>query len=380
MDDGVEQLKNGKPYVNELVFSNGSRIVFMFHDQDELIWEGVEIDWAIYDEPPPRHAFIGLSRGQRTKGSKPWQLLIATPISAAWIRTDLYEPWLSGDSPDVEFFRGNTHENEKNLAAGYIKRFSNLLSEDEKKIRLEGQFFDLGSLALAHLFKDATHIVPPSVKIEREWPVIVAIDPHPSKNNVASALAIDPRTGYKYMIGEIAAKLTARPFAHELLAWSKNWRVVDWVCDSLGSADLTGGEGFKSFIQILNDCGIRVRATTYEEKDDEKWIERIQAALELPEQLDNFGQQVPQLRVSASCTNTIKDIKNVSWLKYKGLNENKPKLDISNKDYLACLKYALAASSSLALGARPQPTIRMGQGHASRPVGIRARYFKSTES
>lgn len=371
--ENVEQIKNGKPYVNELIFQNGSRIIFMFHDQEELVFESIEIDFAIYDEPPPKHVFIGLSRGQRTKGSKPWQLLIGTPISAAWIRTDLYEPWRKGENEDLEFFRGTTDMNKDNLAEGYIDSFTRLLTKEEQQIRLQGQFFDLGSLALAHLFKDDIHIKE-DFKVPQDWPCIVAIDPHPSKKHVAIALTIDLRTGYKYVVRELESKSLARDFAMHLIEMTRGLRVVDWVSDSLGNADMTGGEGFKSFIQILNDCGLRVRGTTFEEKDDGDWIERIREALAIPLESNNFGEHTPSLRIFASCHKTVKDIKNVSWIKRKNTNENRDKLDISNKDFLACLKYALAAAGTVRPKGQEAKSIRLGS-KSNNNVSIRQRYM-----
>lgn len=382
--DEVEMLKNGKPYVNELVFKNGSRITFMFHDQEDLVFESLEMDWVIYDEPPKRSIFIALSRGQRTKGSKPWTLLIGTPLSASWIRTELYEPWMQGLEPDMEFFRGSTAQNEQNLAEGYLKKFTRRLNDDEKKVRLDGEFFDLGGLALAHLWDDKTHKII-RAPVPRDWPVIIAIDPHPAKKHVAVALAINPKTNRLQVVGERAEKQLARQFAVTLLEWSREWRVVDWVVDSLGSSEYTGGEGFKSFIQVLKDCGIRARATTFLEKDDSDWIERIQSALDLPDEVDNFGQRIPQLQVQEHCSNLIKDIQNVNWLKHKHLaagENNKEKLDITNKDYLACLKYALAASGGIIkdvnrLTSSDSGRVSLtGSGSNARSVSIRSRYFK----
>lgn len=371
----VETVKNGKPYINELVFKNGSRIIFMFHEQDQLVFESIEVQWVVYDEPPPKGVFLGLSRGARTKGSKPWQLLIGTPISAAWIRQDLYEPWTQGLNPDVEFFVGRTEQNRANLAEGYIESFSRLLSEDEKKVRLEGQFFDLGGLALAHLLKDDVHRIP-DFNWGNENPVFIGIDPHPSKSHVAVALGLDKETGYKYVIGELCRKATARDFAEQLLDWSRNWRVVDWNVDSLGSADTSGGEGFKSFIQVLKDHGIRARATSFEDKKDEEWIERIKGALEIPKEPNNYGEFIPQLRVFSSCVGTYKEFKNVAWLRYKNHEQaNKPKLDISNKDFLAALKYALAAAST-APTKRNQDSFQKISLSGRSKVSIRSRYMK----
>jgi len=367
----VEQLKNGKPYVNELVFKNGSRIIFMFHEQEDMIFESMEMDWVIYDEPPPRNIFIALSRGQRNKSSKPWQLIIGTPLAAAWLRQEVFEPWERGERDDVECFRGSTEQNKQNLSDGYMEQFSRLLTEEEKKIRLEGQWFDLGGLALKHLIKPELHYVSP-YPWHHDDPVIIAIDPHPSKAHVAIALGKN-KYGRKYAIGELAAKATARDFALKLHEWSRGWKVADIVVDSLGSADTTGGEGFASFIQVLKDCGIKCRATTFEEKDDESWIDRIRSVLEIPQTPDNFGQTLPGLQIFRNCPNLIKDIENVAWLKYKNLDMNKPKLDISHKDYLACLKYALAADANHSSHLnREAKTIRLAENKA---VSIRNRYF-----
>jgi hypothetical protein len=116
------------------------------------------------------------------------------------------------------------------------------------------------------------------------------------------------------------------------------------VADSLGATPGTGGRGNLSFIEVLKEHGVRARATTYQDKDDEDWIQRIQQVLIIPEQKDNFGRQLPKLRVFRGNTGIIGDILNVEWVAYKGLEEFKPKLNISNRDYLACLKYALATS------------------------------------
>lgn len=347
----VEQIKNGKPYVNELVFKNGSRILFMFHEQEDATFESMEMDWVIYDEPPLKRIFTALSRGQRTKGSKPWTLIIGTPLAAAWLRQDLFEPWERGERDDVECFRGSTEQNKDNLKEGYIEQFSKLLSEEEKKIRLEGQWFDLGGLALKHLIKPEIHYIP-KFAWPADDPVVIAIDPHPSKAHCAVAIGRSKRTKRRYVIGELSAKATAKDFAVRLMEWSREWKVVDWVVDSLGSSDGTGNDGFKSFIQVLKDCGIRCRATSFEDKSDEAWIDRIRTVLEVPEEADNYGERLPKLQFFDSCYNVRRDLENVSWLKYRNIDEYKQKLDISNKDYLACVKYALA-SNALETGMSP---------------------------
>lgn len=340
----AEQLhKDGRHYVSRITFTNGSQVRFMFHLQDAMAFESIEAQFIIFDEPPPRPIFIALMRGGRTKGRKAKFLLVGTPIAGSWLREDIYDPWMKGELPDTECFRFGTAVNEHNLSEGYIEDFSRHLSDKEKLIRLQGQFFDLDGLALAHLFKRHVHVVD-HINEELIDNCVVAIDPHPNKKHVALLVGID-REGQMYVLDEYASKDIPRVFARSLKdRWWGQWKLFDIVCDSLGSTAMSGGEGNKSFIQVLNEEGVRARPTRYEDKDDESWIIRIQNALAIPKEMDNFGRFIPKLRLLSHCTNTIHDIETVSWQKYKNVDEYKPKLDITQKDYLSCLKYALACN------------------------------------
>lgn len=338
-----EQLaKEGKPYFSSINFSNGSQVKFMFHLQEPLAFEGIEIDNLFADEPFPRPIYVALRRGARRKHAEPRFLLVGTPIAASWMRRDIYEPWTRGNLPDTECFKYSSDTNRANLAEGYLESFASILSERERKIRLEGEFFDLEGLALAHLFKRETHLVA-NVRWNSGWPVVVAIDPHPQKNHVAIMLGVDPNNKFVYL-KEMTRKSTPRVFAEELKDFYKGFRVMDVVCDDYGSGEMTGGEGFMSFIQVLKEQGIRVRPTRWKEKHDTDWIERLQDNLLIPELPDNLGNRLPRLRIAAVCKGIISDIENVQWVKMRNHDEYKPTLEISNKDFLACLKYALAAS------------------------------------
>jgi hypothetical protein len=367
--------KNGKPYISQVQAPNGSTITFMFHDQEPMTAEGIEGDFFWFDEPCPRALFIALRRGGRTKGRPPRYLFTGTPISAPWLRKDIYEPWAAGELPEAECFRFGTVLNEKNLIDGYIDQFGRLLTEKERRIRFNGEFFDLDGLALAHLFHREVHVIP-RFDWPADWPVAVAIDPHPRKRNFASMVGVD-RDGRLYYIKEMARKAVAKDFAKDLKEFMAGYAVVDIVCDSLGSADLTGGDNFRSFIDVLRAEGIAVRATTYSEKSDEAWLERIQSVLAIPGEVDEHGDpEPPQLRIMEGCPGIVSDVENVCWLKVRGVDELKPKLDISNKDWLSTLKYALAVhlrpeSNRATMFVRRRPITTYGQqvSAANKPGG-----------
>lgn len=337
--------KRGKPYVTQIQFPNGSEILFQFHDQDPMSFESIEGDVFIFDEPPPRHVFIALRRAGRKKGRKPKYVIIGTPLAAPWLRKEIYEPWSRGERPDVMCFRYSTMVNEDNLSEGYVDQFGKYLTDKEKRIRLHGEFFDLEGLALAHLFDQETHLIE-DIRWPHNWPTVCVIDFHSSKPSVAILVGVTPEDEFVYL-KEMHSRSLASEFASELKDFYQGYRVTDIVCDSLGSSDLTGGEGRLSFIQVLKDRGVRVRATTYQEKQDEAFIQMIQESLKVPEEPDRFGNRYPRLRfVKGQCKGAVYDIETVEWQKVKNVDQYKPKLAIDKKDYLACIKYFLATQPS----------------------------------
>lgn len=340
--------KNGKPFYNEIRRRNGSRIVFMFHEQPELVFESTEFKIIIFDEPPPRHIFIAMKRGQRTKGFDHRVYCLGTPLYQQWLREEIYERWTKDELPDTECYFGNSDANKDNFPEGYLEEFSRYMTPEEKDVRLRGMFFSSGSLALRHLWKRDVHIITRD-QFEALWrpafPCVVAIDPHPSKQHHVCLLGAG-RDGRLYYIKEFAAKLVAREFAKALREFMNGYRVVDIIVDSLGSAEGTGNDDFKSFIDVLRENGIPCRATSYKEKSDEDFVEKIKTNIAIPVEPDNFGFYVPNLRVVEGNDGIIKDIENVQWQRDKVARINKPKLDITQRDFLATLKYGLATGIS----------------------------------
>lgn len=345
LDEEAELKQDGRPYVTRIVWKNGSVTKFRFHEQPEMVFESTEADFYLFDEPPPRHIYVACRRGGRLKGRKAWYLIVGTPISQPWLRREIVEPWQRGELEDAECFRWHSNVNEDNLAEGYLKEFTSVLSEREKQIRLEGRFFDLSGLALQHLIDENHHYVDPW-PWANGWPCVVAVDPHPNKSNTAILLGCTPDEEL-YVIDELSSPSDPYEFARELSDMMEDKRIVDIICDSFGSAATTGGDGRMSFIDKLNETWYqmgkryRARATTYNEKSDEAFIQTIRNVLKIEQKGPNKSPS-SKLKVFKSCRGTIADIENVSWSKHKGLDEYKPKLDIQNKDFLACLKYALS--------------------------------------
>ena len=340
-----EPKKLGHPHIEEYWLPNGSVLKFMFHNSNILSFESIEAqNLVVYDEPCQRFIWVALQRAARTKKYETKHLMIATPLGANWTRQFIWTPWSKGELPDTECMRFGTEVNRANLAEGYIEKFSSILTEQEKRVRLEGLYEDMEGLALAHLFKRETHVILKKDFIwNPDWAVVVAIDYHPSKDNVACMLGVD-RDGYYYYIKEFSSSAAPQEYTRELRAWMEGYRVKDIVCDSLGASPTSGGEGNMSFIDVLKKYGVRVRSTQFKEKNDEDFMTRIQNVLELPLEPNKVGQRIPKLRFLEGNKGVITDIENVAWAKYRNMEMHKPHLEISNKDFLATLKYALAAN------------------------------------
>jgi hypothetical protein len=151
--------------------------------------------------------------------------------------------------------------------------------------------------------------------------------------------------GRIYVIKEGESKSPARRFAAELKEFCKgDWRIIDYIIDSLGETPNTGGEGNNSFADVLRLCGLPFRATDFDDKNDESFIQNIQQVLEIPDKPDNFGRKQPTLAIFRGCVKTVEDIETCQWQKFRQYDVFKPKLDITNKDFLACVKYGLKSN------------------------------------
>lgn len=342
IDDDCELIKSGKPYVNKIRFKNGSQILFMFHEQEDLVFEGIQIDNLCADEPFPRRIWIALTRGARKKHTKPKFLIIGTPLGQPWLYNELWKKAAEGERPDVGIHRFGIEVNKDNLADGYIEQFSKNLTEAEKKVRLQGHFAHLEGLALAHLFDRAVHVVP-SFPWPQGKPVVLVIDPHWAKPHTFCLIGATG-DGRIYYIKEGRTKAPARAFAQELRDFCNGFRVIDHIIDSLGETHNTGGDGSKSFAEVLRENGIPVRSTSFSDKNDEDFVQRIQQVLEIPDVEDNFGRKVPKLAIMEGNQGIINDVETAQWQRYRQHEMFKNKLDITQKDYLSLLKYGLATN------------------------------------
>lgn len=330
-------LKHGKPYYTEIQLPNGSSLHFHFHLQEPLAAESVEYDYAIYDEPPNRGIYVAISRGLR-RSTGAWSLIVGTPLAQPWLKTELYDPAMKGERTDIEVFKAGIMVNEANLGADFIENFSKDLTEKEKRVRLHGDFAHLDGLALADLWKPEHHVLE-RFEWPRTWPCVVAVDFHPAKPCTAILLGVNKLDEF-YVVKTFKSKSPPSIFAAELKDWYKGYLLQDIVVDSLGSTPKTGGVQNQSFIEVLRNNGVPARATAYKEKSEAVWVQNIRDLLYIRD--TKLGKR-PGIYVFNDLLEIINEFESVMWARNRNSEEMKAHLDIGNKDFLSCLKYALAA-------------------------------------
>lgn len=348
--------KHGRSYTQEVKFPNGSNWIFMTHEMSEDKWESIECACVIFDEPPPRFIYIALMRGMREKDMKPWIMFAGTPRGryAPWMYKEIFRPWKFQEDSDIECFFGATDDNLHNLDPDTIKRWSKRYTEKEMKTRRFGSFEFLEGRIFT-TFAPADH-VEKAFPWPRQWPCILAIDPHLRKNHVAVLLGIDPDKDL-HVIAEFETSLAGRKAAEFFVNACEPYWIRQAVCDNFGSIQLysdQGSDARKSFIEIFNETArrmgrprLQVRATTRAEKRDDEWIEDMKDWLRL-ESTPADDDLCARFHIFDTCVKTIDNFESYVWDEHSGkkadLNKDDPKEEPlgTDCDYLMCVKYGIA--------------------------------------
>tara|TARA_Y100000310_G_scaffold157246_1_gene156627 strand:- start:9302 stop:10837 length:1536 start_codon:yes stop_codon:yes gene_type:complete len=214
-----ETKKNQQGIITRITLKNGSTISCQSYDQHEELFEGVDIDWAHFDEPPPRPIWVAVQRGLTDRSGSCW--ITMTPLKEPWIHKELYS------RSDVDKFVFDIEDNVGfGLTQEAVDDFARNLSPDEAEARLRGRFFHLTGL----VYKEygAIHRIERR-KIEPTWGLWMSIDPHPRTPHHAVWAAALP-DGRIYVVGEMKnSDLNNRvaPFAEACLAYELETLKID---------------------------------------------------------------------------------------------------------------------------------------------------------
>ena len=321
--------KMGTSAIKRFEWPNGSTTTLYSHDQDSGKLEGTNIDMLACDEPPPRSLWVAAYRGLRNNPNY-FITIAGTPLSQAWMYDEIYRPWAMKTDPNILIIQGSTYANPY-LSKEWVKDFEARLTEEERATRIHGEF----SFLQGRVFKEFTrqsHVFN-FQKWPEEWPVYVAVDPHPRKAHTAVYLGVTDED-VMVVLDELKVEGDVEDFAKALKEREKTngYKVVSRRIDNSGSGTDWNRD---SFIAQLSKFGIRVSPMRKSEKDVASSIQKIKLLL-----------KNKQLRFLENCVHTISDMEMYAWQDFKnpdqsGVNEKPRKI---HDDMIDCLRYIVVSN------------------------------------
>ena len=109
-----------------------------------------------------------------TDRNGPLFLTLTPTLGTSWIGPRWYDPWMEAtggdemESNEVIFFFANTEDNPYLSKRGVESLKRQLVTEEQKQVRLHGRFIVLEGLVYP-MFNRRIHVIPP-VKVPDEWP------------------------------------------------------------------------------------------------------------------------------------------------------------------------------------------------------------------
>jgi len=316
--------KLGTSSIRRLDWQDGSSTTIYSHDQDPAKFEGSNIDALFCDEPPPRAQWVAAFRGLRNNPDY-FVVLAGTPISEPWLYKEIYVPGISKKDPNILVVQGSTYDN-PHLSQQFIKDFEARLTDEEKRVRLYGEFAHLqGRVFKEFNRRDHVFMVQPWPE---DWPVWCAIDPHPRKPHTVVYVGVTS-DDILVVLNElkIEGDIEQLAMAMKNLESANGYRIVSRRIDNSGAGTDWNRD---SFIDQLSRFGIRTNPMRKGEKDVAASIQKVKLLLK-----NN------QLRFLENCTETISDMELYAWQDYRnpetaGVKEQPRKI---NDDMIDPLRY-----------------------------------------
>jgi phage terminase large subunit-like protein len=308
---------------------NGSVFDILTHEQSTEQFEGWKGHVAWFDEPPPRDKYVATRRGLVDFNGRNW--LTLTPLTQPWIYDEIYTK-SDGKSIFVVTtdIRDNTH-----LGEAAIAEFEKSLTEEEKEARIHGRFMHLTGLIYKE-FNPELHICEPPI-VKKDWSRYMAVDPHERTPTAVLWVAVDPADRH-WIYDELWLKdMDIEQIAYAIQAQEGDLRADVRLIDPHADKDNVAAGGFNFRKELMRHGVYCQRANS----DTMLGKARIRQML-TPRYSSVYKTNVPTLRVSRDCKQTIYEFQHYIWDEYKRNKEDYHAKETPKKkdDHLMdCLRY-----------------------------------------
>lgn len=268
--------KNQQGIIEYIRGRQGQEIFLMSYDQEVDLFEGMDLDWVLFDEPPPQVIWKSVWRGLTDRMGN--AMFTMTPLKEPWIHDQLVE------NPNNFCITADTRDNiGYGLTEQKVAEFEAELDPAEREARIQGKFLHLQGLVYAG-YDQNVHCIPRAKNpLGANWAYWMHIDPHPRKPHRAVWMAIRP-DGTKLVIGELEnahpRNLTSS-FAEQIHNYERKFLQIDQdeiirLIDPISSTPSTTGDGI-TIADEFSDFGIHCTPGI---KDPQTAISLMRRALE----------------------------------------------------------------------------------------------------
>jgi len=323
----IRQPATGIP--TKWIMKNGSVFDILTYEQGVESFEGWKGHIAWFDEPPPRDKYIATLRGLVDYKGRAW--LTLTPLTQPWIYDEIYA---AADNKRITVVTTDIRDN-PHLSEDAIREFELNLTEEEKEARLHGRFLHLTGLVYKE-FNPNIHIIEPP-KIKPTWSRFMAIDPHERMPTAVLWLAVDNNDNH-YIYDELWLKdMDIEQIAHAINVQEGEQKARVRLIDPHNDKD-PGTFASMNIRKELMKYGIYCERAN---SDPQLGKSRIRAALK-PRYSNLLKTEVPQLRVSRECSQTIYEFQHYIWDNFRRNKEEyelKEQVKKKSDHFMDCLRY-----------------------------------------
>ena len=335
----VKVRRSPQGYLTKLQTRDGSFIEFLTMEQDQMAFEGQDLDLFWGDEPVNRARYIATQRGLVDRGG--YTLLTFTPLVEPWMKEELVD---KADGKNIDVFTADVRDNKFDtmgnpiLKEVDIQRWEDMLTDEEKETRIHGKFFHLRGVVYKELCD--THFID-NFKYELGYPVYCVLDPHDRQPHWIIWAMIDRGTDHIYIMHETIIHCTTRELAATVIGTEKyfGWNVRKRLIDpNFGRRPSKIGSNTSLIGELANFRCVFTEANDNKETGRMKVKDMLHYNKDKPIDINNrpklyfVKDEVPQ---------TIHSMRNLQHDEWKGDQDKDPKEEVKQKDTHGadCIRY-----------------------------------------
>ena len=310
------------------ILKNGSVFDILTYEQSVEAFEGWKGHIAWFDEPPPRDKYIATLRGLVDYKGRAW--LTLTPLNQPWIYDEIYAKNDKRIKVVTTDMRDNPH-----LTEEAIKDFEANLTEEEKEARMHGRFMHLTGLVYKE-FNPMIHVCEP-IQVKASWTRYMAIDPHERMPTAVMWFAVDNNNNH-YIYDELWLKdMDIEQIAHAIHVQEGELLPKIRLIDPHNDKENVVAGGFNIRKELMKYGVYCERANS----DPQLGKSRIRQALK-PRYSPILKTEIPQLRISRECRQTIYEFQHYIWddfKRHKDEHDLKDTVKKKSDHFMDCLRY-----------------------------------------